>query len=351
MNQNLINVLKGTAFLTVGIVILYVVFRQQNAAYMADCALKGIPTEDCSLIDKVIADIKSVKLFWLVLPLVFFMISNLLRALRWGMTLAPISHRPKTVNLFFTVMLGYFTNLGIPRSGEFVRAGSLSKYENIPFEKVMGTVVLDRVADVLCLLIVLLLGLIFNGQMLLDFINKNMNAGNEAGLLSNPLVWVLGAVALLSTIIIYVTRKSWMPTKIGQRLLGFASGIIEGITSIARLEKPWLFVAYSVGIWVLYYLMTYVCFFGFGPTEHLGLTAGLTVFILGTLGIVFPSPGGMGTYHWLVPQGLMLYGVAEADGFSFANIIFFAVNIFCNILFGILALIVLPWYNKRNHAR
>jgi len=106
------------------------------------------------------------------------------------------------------------------------------------------------------------------------------------------------------------------------------------------------FVFHSILIWFCYFAMTYVIFFAFKPTEHLGPVAGLVVFVFGTLGIVFPSPGGMGSYHFLVEEGLTLYGVGEADAFSFANIMFFSVQLFCNVLFGILALIILPIYNK-----
>ena len=93
--------------------------------------------------------------------------------------------------------------------------------------------------------------------------------------------------------------------------------------------------------------MTYLCFFAFAPTANLGMTAGLVVFVFGTMGMIIPTPGGMGSYHFLIGEGLKIYGISDADGFSFANIIFFSIQIFCNIGFGLIALLVLPWINKK----
>lgn len=103
---------------------------------------------------------------------------------------------------------------------------------------------------------------------------------------------------------------------------------------------------HSVVIWLMYFLMTYLCFFAFGPTAHLGLMAGLLVFVFGAFGIVIPSPGGMGTYQIAVTAGLVIYGVGRADAFAFSNICFFTINLFCNIGFGLLGYLLLPLLNK-----
>jgi len=132
----------------------------------------------------------------------------------------------------------------------------------------------------------------------------------------------------------------------GKKIRTFILGVIEGLKTIRSLKNPTVFVLHSLNIWLMYYLMLYVGFSAFEPTASLGPLAGLIVFTLGSFGIVIPSPGGMGTYHFLVTAGLMLYGVNGADGFSFANILFFTIQIFGNIIFGILAMVMLPFLNR-----
>ena len=134
-----------------GFLILYLLFRNNEAAYLEECALKGIPAEDCSLLQKITDDFKSVKLIWLVVILVIYMLSNFFRALRWNQMLESVGYKPRIINSLGALMIGYFTNMAFPRVGELIKTGAMSKYENIPFETTIGTVVLDRILDVLCL--------------------------------------------------------------------------------------------------------------------------------------------------------------------------------------------------------
>ena len=120
---------------------MYLVFQNQNEAYLAECALKGIAEEDCSLIQKILNDFASANYFWLALILVSFLVSNVSRAIRWNMLMNQLDYKPKLINSFLTIMLGYFANLGLPRMGEVVRPATLSRYEGIPLEQVVGTVV------------------------------------------------------------------------------------------------------------------------------------------------------------------------------------------------------------------
>ena len=141
-------------------------------------------------------------------------------------------------------------------------------------------------------------------------------------------------------------RKRLEALAIYQKIKGILLGFWDGFQTVSKLKKPFLFLFHSVLIWTMYYVMTLFALKSFAPTENLALVVGLVVFVFGALGIVIPSPGGMGTYHALVIAALTLYGVDGDDGFSLANIAFFSINIFCNILFGILALIVLPILNR-----
>ena len=330
----------------VGVGILYVVYQNQATAFLENCQMKGAPPEDCVLIDKIIEDFRSVNYFWVLLVLICFTISNLSRAFRWRMLLRSMGYRPGLFNAFASVVIMYLANLFLPRIGEIVRSATLSKYEKIPIEKVIGTVAVGRVIDVLSLLIVTGLALLFEYDKLMKYFEGTGAAtpDDEAGG-GGILIWLLLGLGCLAGIA-WIFRDKLQQSAIFQKILNLVKGFWEGIQTIMKLERPWLFVLHSINIWVMYFLMSYICFFAFAPTAHLGPGAGLMVFLYGSLGIVIPSPGGMGSYQWLVVQALALYGINENDAFSFANIIFFSVQIGSNIVLGILAYILLPLVNK-----
>lgn len=348
MKKLLLNILKFVLFFGTGFAILYFVYQKQEAAFQAQCLIDGIPLEDCSLVQKVWTDFQGVNYGWLALVLVSFMFSNVSRTIRWLMLIRPLGYQPRPINGFFTIMLGYFANLGFPRLGEILRPATFSRYEKIPFEKVMGTVVIDRMADVFSLLLVIGLAFVFEFARILDLIRSlNANA-DDPGAGNLPIwFWVLlaaGTGALLGLIVFWKRLKT---IPLFQRFLHIIEGFAEGLKTILQLDRPLLFILHSLNIWFMYYLMNYFGFLSFVPTEHLGLLAALMVFAVGTLGIVIPAPGGMGTYHFLVVAVLTtFYGIANGDAFSFAMILFFAVQIGCNVLFGLLSLIVLPIVNR-----
>ncbi len=326
---------------------MYFVYDKQSEAYKQECLLKGISDRECSLIKKVYSDFIHSKLFFLFGVIFLFFLSNISRAVRWNMMLKPIGITPGLGTAFHSIMLGYFANLGIPRIGEFVRAGALARKENAKFDKVMGTIVLDRLIDVLSLMIVFLITLLISSGKLLNFINNNSRLGDKiSNILNNPIFWV-GLILGLAGMIIFFKSQKFKNTFIGKKIIGFLKGIGEGIKSIKSVEKPGWFIFHSVFIWLMYFLMNYVGFKAFVPTAHLGFKAAMTVFTFGSLGIVIPSPGGMGTYHFLVIEALKLFGVNGSDGFSYANIIFFSVQIIGIILFGLLALFSLNISTKK----
>ncbi|MDX1667285.1 MAG: lysylphosphatidylglycerol synthase transmembrane domain-containing protein [Saprospiraceae bacterium] len=348
MNKRWLNAVKVIAFLAAGSLLLYLIYKNQSVAYQADCILRGIPVGECDLLDKLIEDFKRANIGWLAVIVIAFMLSNISRALRWNQLLRPLGYSPKLYNSFFTIMFGYFANLGIPRIGEIARAGLQSRYEQIPMQKVLGTVVTDRLADILCLAIIIFLAFSLEFDRLYNFVADNAQSPvSLAAIIGHPGFWIV-LICLAGAIYIFrnTLRRIWYGG-VKTRVKNFAVGFAEGIATIRRLENTWLFVFHSVFIWTMYFLMTYLCFKAFPPTGHLGLQAGLVVFTLGSLGMVIPMPGGMGSYHYLVIKGLAFYQIAEVDGFSFAMIIFFTIQLFCNIAFGILALIMLPILNGR----
>ena len=288
---------------------------------------------------KILNDFASADYFWLFMVVAAFTVSNISRMMRWKMLLAPLGVQMNKLNGFLTIMLGYFANLGLPRSGEFIRAGTLARYEDVEFEKVMGTVVVDRIIDVVSLLIAILLAFVFSFSDITAFLDSM-----DVSFGSIKILGVLAVFGLLGLVVLIYFVRKYPDNFLVKKLLGF----YEGIKSIRGIDKPFWFVFHSVLIWLMYFTMTWVGLYAFEPTAHLGASAGLLIFVVGSLGIVIPTPGGMGTYHALVGACLaMVYGLSQADGFSFANIIFFTLQIGANILFGVLALILLPLLNRK----
>ena len=327
-------------FVGFGALLLYLVYINQRNLHIANCIAENGPDADCNYFEKIKSDLQSAKLSWVMLSLVLFMISNVIRALRWNMLFKTLKYKVNFWNSFFATMLGYMINLGLPRAGEVAKVAALSRNENIPIEQVAGTIVVDRTMDMLCLLIMILLGFALEYDAIMGFLV-------EEGKIPYSLL-LLGLIPLAGLIWFLKIRKTSQWTfvqKVNKLLIGFW----EGIMSVFKMKNKILFLVYSVLIWLCYYLMTYVVFFSFEPTAHLSPGAGLVVFVFGALGMVIPSPGGAGTYHYLIAKGLELYGVT--DGFVLANIIFIPIQVMCNIAFGIMAYIFLPMLKKKDETK
>ncbi|MCI5080394.1 MAG: flippase-like domain-containing protein, partial [Saprospiraceae bacterium] len=286
-------------------------------------------------------DFRTANYFWILIVLFAFTISNVSRAIRWNMLIRPLGYRPRFINSFLTTVLGYFANLGLPRLGEVVRGGTLARYEKIPMEKVMGTIVVDRVVDVISILVMTSLAFLLEFNTLWEFAQQYVPVDRLIKVIA--ILVGLGVVGLAG---LWLMRKTLAKTAFYEKFMKILTGFYDGLKTIGQLEKPWLFVLHSINIWVMYYLMTYLCFFAFAPTAGLSPLAGLVVFVFGGWGIVIPSPGGMGTYHFLVQIALGIYGISGDDAFSFANIAFFSIQLGCNVTIGLLALILLPIINR-----
>lgn len=339
------NILKYLVFLGLGILILVLMWRSQSASYLEQCVNDGIPIADCSLFDRILDDFKSVNWFWILLVLFIYMLSNVFRTWRWQQLLDPLGHQPGFLNCMGTLMLGYFANLGVPRSGEFIRAGAISKYEDIPIEQSFATIVIGRIVDVIMLLLIIGLAFLLSWDIFVDYAEQNDIIS------ANTIFIILGVGVVLGIIGLLVLRYIFATPDEGQgkffvKIKSMMKSFVDGLKSITKVKSKKLFWAYSFGIWICYYLMTYLCFFAFEPTQELTPIAGLIVFVFGTLGIVFPSPGGMGSYHFLVTQALIILGISSIASFSFAMILYFSIQLFGNIVFGLISLVVLPIINK-----
>lgn len=343
MNKVTKSIIQLVVFTTLGGLILYFLWQNLSASYAEDCLLKGITAADCSLMDKMLTDFKSVSIFWLVVMCITYMVSCVFRALRWMMLFRPLGYNVSFLNSFFTVMVGYFANMGLPRMGEFIRAGLFSKYEEIPYEKVLGTIVLGRIVDAICLLLLIVLGLLIHREVMMEYFMNNLNLNTQL------LIWlaVIGIVLLIIAVVLYrkLAQSSKSPLFLKVRKL--IDGFLEGMISLKKVKNLPLFIFYSIGIWLLYVMMHWIGFLSFEPTAHLSMTDSILAFDFAALGMVFPSPGGMGSYHAMLVEALQILHISPVEAFSIAMITYFTLNIFCNVIFGLISLILLPIINAK----
>ena len=281
MKKNLTNVLKALGFMAIGMTILFLLYQSQNKAFQAQCVTDGISKENCSLIKKLLDDFRQTNPFWIILIVITTLLSHLARALRWNQLIESLGEKPRIINGLFSVIIGFFANLGIPRIGEIVRATTMAKYENIPTEKLFGTVVVDRIVDMITFII--LVGVTFFLEF--DTISTKLgelmatNQSKNTAAPSNLWYLLVGLCIIgVALIIFYIKRPENLMVK---KVKGLVTGVLEGIATISKLERPWLFLFYTVAVWFLYYIMLYLCIPAFGPTRHLGMQAALIVFVFG----------------------------------------------------------------------
>jgi len=326
LKKIVIKVVKFLAFFAVGAFIFWLIYKDQD-------------------IDRIKSVLKNdVNYFWVALSLVIGLISHISRTLRWGLMIEPIGHKPRFINTFLAVMVGYLMNLAFPRMGEISRCGVLSRYEKISFTKLFGTVVAERLVDMISLLILLLIVIVSQFGKMLNFVHSNPEIENKIySVLKSPYLLVgLGVLVIL----FFIFRKAFKHTLIFRKVLEILKNFKEGFISIKSIKRKGWFYFHSVFIWLMYYLMLYSVFFAFDFTRHLGPIAGLTTFVLASFGMVAPVQGGIGAWHFMAIEALSLYGVARKNGIIFAFVAHTSMTGMI-IIIGIISLLILPFINRR----
>jgi uncharacterized protein (TIRG00374 family) len=282
---------------------------------------------------------------WIAIGLFISIVSHWLRAYRATMLYQAMNYNISTANSLHAVFIGYFINYFIPRGGEVSRCAALSKTNHLPLEKGLGSVITERLVDMVMLLIILGAVFVLQFDIIYNYINTNLAKENNTT--GSNLKYYLLAIVLIGAAAIFILRKQLFNTPLFAKVLDKLKGFTQGLTSIKAVKKPILFIALSVSIWLCYILMMYFCLFALPATTHLNFTQCLTVFAMGTIGIVIPAPGaGAGTYHFAVMQGLLLFGVAQDDGIAYATIVHGAQMVMFIILGAISSLVVLSKHKQ-----
>ena len=289
-------------------------------------------------------------MFWVSVSGLISVIAFVVRAYRWNLLIEPMGYSPSLKNTTYSLMVGYFANLAIPRLGEVSRCGALSKAESIPFNKLLGTVIVERAIDVISLFLCMLFAAAIEFKRLGSFFSENIfnpiiKKFNQ--LVSSPLILtgIILVLIVLIAVVIYFRRKNKIKgteSSISKLIKGF----IDGLRSVANLKKPGQFIFHSILIWALYYLGMYVALFAFPFTSGLGAGAALFLLVAGGIGMSAPVQGGIGAYHLLVSQGLVLYGLSQQDGLTFATLLH-TLQLLLIVVFGVISLLLLFTENKR----
>lgn len=256
---------------------------------------------------------------WMLLSLPFGILAQVLRAVRWRQVLAPAGEKPRLSTCVHAVFLSYASSLVVPRVGEVLRCGVLKRYEGTNFTCLVGTVVTERIIDTLLILVLSLLTFLTQIPVFLDFFQQTgVSMGGLLGQFSLA-GWIVTAVCGLLALacIVLVSRRF----RILSRTTSVLSDLKNGLLSVREVENPLLFIVYSVGIWVSYFLHFYLTFFCFDFTAGLGLLAALVAFVVGTFAVLVPTPNGAGSWHFAVKTVLVLYGVGQTDAALFVLIV------------------------------
>ncbi|MBK7886610.1 MAG: flippase-like domain-containing protein [Bacteroidetes bacterium] len=327
----MIPALRNLFFLAIGGVLLWLTFRNH----------------DFSLVWE---KVKTANPWWLGLSCLCSMAALISRAMRWIQLIEPLGYKPRLSTTYHAVTFAYLANMAVPRLGEISRCGALKKSDNVPFEKLVGTVIIERLADVFMLLVCIAMTAFLEFDLLGGFLYKQI-IGPAIEKVGNGtfLIVILLIIAVIAGGSLYALFRMSNPPALIQKIRGFALGLGDGLKSITKVKNKGLFLFHSLFIWTMYFMMSYLCFFALPETTSLGPSAALFIMVLGGIGMTAPVQGGIGTYHLLVSQGLLLYGLSETDGLVYATMSH-AIATLLLILLGALSMISLFFFVKNRNS-
>ncbi len=240
---------------------------------------------------------------WVAAAAAFGILAYWFRAVRWNLLFEPMGYKISNTNSFWSIAFGYLMNLTIPRSGEVARATALYGVEKVPVDKSFGTIILERVVDLICMLGFLGLTLIFKFDAIAAFYKHATNQESD-GESSVSWLWIIAAAGLIAAVAFFALRKKLEPVPLFGKVYKIADGLLEGIMSIFKLKQPLKFLFYSFAIWVCYYFAAYLVCFALPETADFSFADGFFIVVVGTLGMMIPASGGIGAFHFALKIGI-----------------------------------------------
>lgn len=295
---------------------------------------------------------------WLFISLsvVAIVAADLIRAARMQLLVKSIHYRPRFSMMFYSVMVTYLANLAVPRLGEILRCSFLQRYENVPFQKSLGMVILERAVDVVCWLFLLVIAMLLSNGLLSQLIVDQETqttlqewfAQKGLSYVGNYLIYIIIAIVIALVVLIRVTRNWWQKKPALVKVADFFKGIWRGFVSIKDIPNPWHFVFWTVAMWICYFLGVYLFFHALPYLEHVGPGAAFSVLVFGTIAFII-SQGGLGAYPLITAGIVMLYGISYPQGLA-AGWIGWILQTVVSLILGMFSLVATSFYKRRDSA-
>ncbi|MBA2562145.1 MAG: flippase-like domain-containing protein [Chitinophagaceae bacterium] len=283
--------------------------------------------------------------YWVIMPVIIMsVLSHISRAVRWKILIEPLGYKPSIKNTFYSVMSGYLVNTFLPRVGEILKCSLLARYEKIPMNKLLGTIIIERIFDLICYFILIIITFLIQLNYISDFVKQkfeqlaNNNRGFEAWLTLLIVILILTA----TIIILWLIFKKFAHHDSLIKIKNFYNGLREGFNTIRKLKKRQWFLAHTLFIWSMYLMQIYIGFYALSATAYLGITEAFSVLSLATLAMIV-SPGGIGAFPLAVQEVLLIYNV---DNISFGWLMW-GISTTIIIVLGLISFGLLVYKNKR----
>lgn len=298
-------------------------------------SVRGLSAQDKA---EIIDAFKQTNYLWIIASLLVAFISNISRTLRWQQLLSPLGYRPSFIKLMLSILVAYFANLGLPRLGEIVRCGLLKKYENIPMEQSLGTVVTERILDLSVFVILFSLNFLIQFQRIHPYIEKEIFS--QINYNPSTLIYLLLGGVALTCLLIYGFRKTLQKKPLYKKVSHLIKGFTSGFKSILSIERPLVLLFHSLFIWFCYWLMAYLIFQAIPLERPLGMMEAFSALSIGTIGMILVQ-GGLGLYPLLIAGTLVSYGLNYPTGYALGWLMWSSQTLGI-IVCGIIALSIIP---------
>jgi glycosyltransferase 2 family protein len=277
---------------------------------------------------------KNANYSYICLGLFIAFLGNASRAYRWKFVLEHMGYKTSFYNNFMAVSIGYLLNLSVPKSGEISRAVVLKKYEDVPFDKGFGTIVAERIIDLVVLLGFMLLAILLQFRIVKSFILDKIPM--QELLLFIAACTVVGVTLLL---VYFYSKLPWI-LALKEKIVGLK----EGVLSILHMKKKLEYFLHTAFIWFSYILMFYITLFVIPETSSITIGAVITAFVVGSIAIAFTN-SGFGAYPFLISKILLVYSISETAGNAFGWIVWTS-QMFLVVVLGVLSFLLLPVFNR-----
>ena len=335
MNKRLRTILQYLFFLSLGIFLVWFSVRDLDSAQRQEIRLA----------------LRNARYYLTIPVFAILLLSHYVRALRWRLLIEPLGYKPDKLNTFFAVMIGYLANQAFPRLGEVLKCTVLARYEKVPADKLVGTIILERLIDAICLLIIFAITLAIQPDLyiqLMDLIFNNDGKTEEKKLPGYLLL--LGIIFIIALIVgVWMFVKKKRPADVIQIIRKIGRRVMEGIGAIRHLKRRTEFILLTLVMWTCYLAGGYIGFYALHETEIYGIREAFTVLSAGSIGMII-TPGGIGGYAYLISQSMQLYGLHSGIAVAFGWLLWIAQTVVI-LITGLISFVALPWHNKRKLKR